>query len=100
MNEKRYQKRLDFQQNIITRQSKQIENLKSQIVELKLECQEKDKIIDSVEHLRKELADNVNEIKQKKNEYQTLIKELKTMKNIINEEVYNGKWWLIRFLLK
>lgn len=100
MNEKRYQKRLNFQQSMIARQSKQIEDLKYQIEELKFECEEKDKIINSVEHLRKELTDNVNEIKKKKNEYDELIKELKTMKNIVNREVYKNRWWLIKFLLK
>lgn len=100
MNEKKYQKRLNFQQNIITRQSKQIEDLKYQIEELRLECDKKDMIINSVEQLRKELTDNVNDIKQKKSEYEKLIKELKTMKNIINSEVYKGRWNLIRFLLK
>ena len=71
MKEKNYKKRLDFQQRMIARQSKQIELLESQIEELEYTIEEKDRIIKSVEPLRKELTDNINDIKQKKMEYQT-----------------------------
>ena len=100
MNEKNYKKRLDFQQKIISRQSEQIESLKSQIEKLKIECKEKDNIINSVTPLRNELTKNVNEIKKYKKEYGKLIQELKKMKNITNQTVYKGWWWLIKFLLK
>ena len=100
MNEKNYKKRLEFQQKMISRQSEQIEALKSQIEKLQIKLKEKDEVISSVTPLRKELTENVNEIKKHKKEYQKLIQELKTMKNIVNEEVYKKRWWLIKFLLK
>lgn len=100
MNEKSYKKKLDFQQKMISRQSNQISSLKAHIEKLEKQIQEKDELINSVEFLRCELINNVNEIKQKKNEYQTLIEELKKMKNILNKEVYKGRWKLIRLLIK
>lgn len=100
MNEKSYKKRLDFQQKIISKQSEQIDGLKSEIESLKLKLDEKDEIINSVEPLRKEMTENIQEQKRLKNEYKKLIQELKQMKNIVNQEVYKKRWWLIRLLLK
>lgn len=100
MSEKNLKKRLEFQQKMISRQSEQIDGLKTKIAELELTIEKKDELIKSVDYLRKELADNINEIKQKKNEYEKLIKELKDMKNIMNKEVYKGRWNLVRLLIK
>lgn len=100
MNEKSYKKRLELQQDIISRQSKQIEDLKLQVESLKLEIKEKDEIINSVDHLREELIKNVAEIKKYKDEYAKLIGELRRMKEIINHEAYKDKWWIIKHLLK
>ena len=100
MNEKTYKKRLDFQQKMISRQSEQIDDLKLEIEKLNLKIKEKDEIIASVEPMRKELSQNVAEVKKDKNEYKKLIKELKKMKEIFNREVYKGRWWLIRLLIK
>lgn len=100
MNEKNYKKRLEFQQNMISRQSKQIEDLKSENEKLKLELQEKDKIINSVESMRKELIQNVADSKKYKEKFRTLVQELRKMKEIVNQEVYKGRWGLIRFLIK
>lgn len=100
MNEKSYKKRLDFQQKIISRQSEQIESLKSQNEKLMLELQEKDEFIDSVLHLKDELSQNVDDIKNYKNEYKERVEELKKMKKIMNKEVFKNRWWLIKLLLK
>lgn len=104
MNEKKiknkYEKRLAFQQKMLNRQSEQIETLKSEIDKLTLECQKKDELINSVEPMRREMTETINEQQRLKQEYQKLIQELKTMKNIIDEEVYKKRWWLIKFLLK
>lgn len=100
MNEKKYEKRLDFQQKIINRQSEQIEALKTQIEKLTLECQKKDEIINSVEPIRKEMTENINEQRRLKKEYKNLIQELKTMKEIVNQTVYKGRWKLIKFFIK
>lgn len=100
MNENKYKKRLDFQQKMIARQSTEIENLKMVIEKLKLELQEKDKIIDSVTPLKHELEQNVAQIKEYKKEYKEKIEEIRKMKDIINQTVYKNRWSLIRFLMK
>lgn len=100
MREKNYKRKYEFQQKMISRQSEQIESLKAQIEQLKLECEEKDEIISSVDFLRSELTSNVNEIKKYKEQYKELIDELKKMKIILNQNVYKGRWWLIKFLIK
>lgn len=99
-NKNKYEKRLAFQQKMINRQSEQIEKLKSEIEKLTLECQEKDELINSVTPLREELQQNVNTTKKYKEQYKTLIQELKDMKKILNKEVYKNRWWLVKWLLK
>lgn len=102
MNDKnnKYEKRFQFQQKVIARQSKENEGLKLEIVKLKNEIKEKDEIINSVAPLRNELTQNVNEVKKYKEEYKKLIQELKKMKSIVDQEVYKGRWWLIKWLIK
>lgn len=102
MNEKKnkYQKRFDFQQKMISRQSEQIESLKLEIEKLNLKLIEKDELINSVEFLRKELKQNVDEIKRGKEEYRALINELKQMEKIVNQEIYKGRWHLVKWLIK
>lgn len=99
-NKNKYEKRLAFQQKMITRQSKQIDDLKLQIEKLKNELKEKDEIINSVTPLRNELTENVNATKKYKEQYKSLIQELKDMKKILNKEVYKNRWWLVKWLLK
>lgn len=100
MSEKDYKKRLEFQKKMISRQSEQIDLLKSEIEKLKLKCDEKDKTINSVDSLRNELIEDIKEHKRLKNEYAKLVAELRKMKKIMNQTVYKGRWWLIRLLLK
>ena len=100
MNEKNYKRKLEFQEKLIKRQSEQIESLKSQVSKLELECKQKDETINSVSSLRSELEQNVSDIKKYKKEYKELINELRKMKEIMNQEVYKGRWKLIRFLIK
>ena len=100
MNEKSYKKRLDFQSKMISRQSEQIEDLKSQNEKLKLELQEKGMLINSVAPLKEELMQNIAEVKRSKKEYAKLISELRKMKDIMNQEVYKNRWWLIKYLIK
>lgn len=100
MNEKRYEKRIETQQKMISYQSKQIEDLELQVRNLRLEIEEKNKIINSIQSLREELLKRIAEINEYKERYKMLIDELRKMKEIINQEVYKGKWWLIKFLIK
>lgn len=100
MSEKKYEKRIEFQQKMISRQSKQIEELESQVRNLKLEIEEKNKIINSTSSLRDEMAKNVADIKGYKMKYKELIDEVRKMKDGINQEVYKGRWWLVKLLIK
>ena len=100
MNEKKYEKRLEFQNKIISRQSEQIEDLKLQNEKLRLEIQEKYELINSISSLKDELTQNISDVKKYKEEYKGLIQELRKMKEIMNQSVYKGRWKLIRFLLK
>lgn len=100
MNEKRYKKKLEIQNKLIARQSEQIEKLKSQNEALKLKCDEKDEIINSVEPLRKELTESIERHKELRNEYTNLVKELRMMKKVIDETVYKNRWNIIKFLIK
>lgn len=97
MNEK---KRLKFQNKIISRQSEQIESLKSENERLKLELQKKDEIINSITPMRNELSQNISEVKKYKKEYKKLIDELRRMKKILNMTVYKGRWFLVKLLIK
>ena len=100
MNEKKYNKRLEFQQKMISRQSEQIDNLKSEIETLKIKLIEKDEIINAIEPMRKEMAESIKEHRSLTEQYKKLVEELQQMKKIINQEVYKNKWWLIKFLIK
>lgn len=100
MNEKRYEKRLEFQNKMISKKSEEIEALKLENEKLKLELREKDELIHSVDSLRNELAQNINDAKKYKEEYKTLIDELRKMKEIMNQTVFKGRWKLIKFLMK
>ena len=100
MKEKKYEKRLDFQQQIITKQLKQIELLETKIERLEERLKEKDEIISSVEPMRREMTDNLEKQKVLKNEYEKLIQELRQMKKIMDVTVYKGKWRLVKFLIK
>lgn len=100
MSEKEYKKRLEFQQKMIKKQSEQMDLLKEQIEILKNEIKEKDELINSISPLRKELIENAKECKKYKEEYKSLLNELKKMKEIINKEVYKGRWKIVKFLIK
>lgn len=100
MNEKKYERKLDIQQKKISYQSKQIEDLESLVQKLKLEIEEKNRIIDSISPLREELIQNVSESKKYKDQSKELVNELRKMKEIVNQEVYKGRWRLVKFLIK
>lgn len=100
MSEKNYRKKLEFQKKTIARQLEQIKGLKSQNEKLKLELEKKEEIINSVESMRIEMAENLKEQKRLKEDYKRLIQQLKHMKSIIDKDVYKNRWWLIKLLIK
>jgi len=100
MNEKKYKKKVELQEKMISRQSEQIENLNAQIARLKLVIEEKDNIINSISSLRDELIQKNRDIDKYRKEFKELIEELRKMKEILNQETYKGRWRLIKFLIK
>lgn len=86
MIENRYKKRYEAQTKIVTRQREEIESLKLKNEELERECEKKDELISSIEPMRSELKE--------------LIDELKEMKTIANKKLYKGRWKIIRFLIR
>ena len=97
-----YKRDYEFQKKLNTRQAEEIESLKTQIDALTSLCEEKDKVIYSIDDLRDELTRDVKEVKEKKNEYDELISELRLMKKVMSEEFFKSswKWKLIKFLIK
>ena len=97
---KKNKKRSDFKNHIIVRQIDKIDSLQKIVSELKIDCEEKDKIIQSINTIRDDLFETVDELKNKSNEYDRLIAELTEMRNVMNKMVFKGRWKLARLLLK
>lgn len=100
MNEKRLNKKIELQKKLISRQAEQIESLNSQVAKLTLEIENRDNIINSVSSLKDDLIQKNKDIDKCKEKYRVLIDELRKMKEILNQEVYKGRWWLVKFLIK
>lgn len=95
-----YKRDYEFQKKINTKQAEEIESLKIQIDMLTSLCEEKDKIIYSIEPMRSELAEDIKDFKSKKKEYNKLIDELRKMKDVMNQEFFKGRWKLVKFLIR
>ena len=99
MNEKE-KKKLKYKDQIIKRQTEKIDSLTKIISDLEIDCSEKDKIIDSISELQNDMEQVIKELKEKDEEYNKLISELLEMRKIMDQEVFKGKWKLIKLLLK
>ena len=93
-------KKDDLKNQIIQRKNNEIESLKNKISNLQIENLEKDELINSIEILHKELSEVVEDLKSKRDEYDNLVSELREMKKVINEEVFKGRWSLVKLLMK
>lgn len=90
----------DLQSQIIQRKNDEIESFKNRILSLEIDCKEKDELINSVDHLRVELQEIVEDLKKKGEEYDALIEDLRMMKVVFNQEVFRGRWRIIKWLMK
>ena len=95
-----YKRDYEFQKKLNIKHEKEIELLRLENEELKVQCDKKDEIINSVDSLRVEMTQYVNAIKDKRKEYDELIEELRNMKKIMNQTVYKGRWRLVKLLIK
>lgn len=100
MNTGKRNRKSNIKSRIIERQANEIESLKKRISELEIDCDEKDELISSVDSLRVEIEQVVEGLKSKGEAYDRLVGELTEMKKIMNEEVFKGRWNIVRFLLK
>lgn len=85
---------------IIKRQIDEIDSLKKKIANLEIDCKDKDEIIRSIDTLRVDFKETIDDIKRKGEAYDKLIDELTEMKKVMNEEVFKGRWNLVRLLIK
>lgn len=85
---------------IIKRQIDEIDSLKKKIADLEIDCKDKDEIIKSIDTLRIDFKETIDDIKRKGEAYDKLIDELTEMKKVMNEEVFKGRWNLVRLLIK
>ena len=93
-------KKSDLKSRIITRQVDEINSLQKKVSALEIDSVKKDEIIYSIDTIRDDLFEIVNELKGKSEKYDELVKELMQMRNVMNQTVFNGRWKLIRLLLK
>ena len=100
MNNNFKNKKSDIKSQIIDRQINEIEHLKQEISKLEIDCEEKNKLINSIDSLHSELVGVIDELKNKRQEYNKLITELYKMKSVMNQTVFKGRWKLIRLLLQ
>lgn len=100
MNKYSKNKKSDYKSQIINRQIDEIEHLKQEILKLEINCEEKNNLINSIDSLRNDLVSVIDEIKNKRQEYNKLIAELYEMKSLMNQTVFKGRWKLIRLLLQ
>ena len=93
-------KKPDIKNRTILNQIDKIDKLEKTVSELKISCEEKDKIIASINVLRDDLFIVINQLKKKSDEYDVLIADLMEMRKVMNQTVFKGRWKLIRWLLK
>ena len=93
-------KKNNFKDQIIRRKTEEIDSLKQVISDLEIDRQKKDKMIDSIDVLRDEFIEAIDDLRKKSEDYEKLIKELRDMKKTMNQMVFHKRWKLIRFLLK
>ena len=98
----RYKKRIDLKDKIIKKQGDEIESLKSKISNLEIDNDEKDEIIGSIDSLRVEMTEVIDELKDKSREYDKLLTDLFQMRKVMCRELFDGelRWKIIRLLMK
>ena len=100
MNKYSKNKKSDYKSQIVNRQIDEIKHLKQEILKLEINCEEKNKLINSIDSLHNDLVSVIDELKNKRQEYNKLIEELYKMKSVMNQTVFKGRWKLIRLLLQ
>ena len=96
----RKNKRDDIKSRIIDRQTSEIESLKKKIDSLKLSCEEKNELISSIDTLRINFIQEIDNIKNNSKKLDKLISELNQMKVVMNRTFFKGRWRIIKWLLK
>ena len=93
-------KKDEMQSRIIKRQKEEINRLKDEIASLKYECQAKDEMLEYFDDARHDIKSVIDGMSESRDGYVEAVKELREMKRVINQEVFNGRWWLIKLIIK
>jgi len=97
-------KRIDKQRESIDALNVEIEKLKFNLDFLKNEningYEAAKKIILLLEKIRIEWQESLDSLNLQRDEYQSLIAEVKLMKKVLDKEVYKSKWRIIKYLIK
>lgn len=96
----RNNRKYDLQNKILQRKNDEIESLKNRISSLEIDCDEKDELINSVDSLLAELREIVEELREKRDKYDELNSDLMQMRKVFDQEVFRGRWRIIKFLMK
>lgn len=100
MNKSKDKRKRDLNNQIIQRKNDEIESLKDKISALEIDNSEKDEMIRSIESFRKEFEEIIADINVQRNEYRKLVSELFEMRKVMDQEVFKGRWRLIKLLMK
>lgn len=90
----------EFKDKIIERKNGEIEVLKELVNELQINCNDKDNIINAVDGFHKELNDIMKDLKEYREKYNALVKEVFEMRQVLNKTVFKGRWKIIKWLMK
>lgn len=91
---------IERKNKVIKQQLDEINRLQKLVSKLEISCEEKDAIVHSIDFLRKNLIETINDAKSKSREFDRLMRELIEMKQVMNQTVFKGRWKLIRLLMK
>lgn len=97
---KRNNRKYDLQNQIIQKKNDEIEALRNKVLKLEIDRDEKQELLESVDYLRIELKDIVEDLKKKKEEYDRLNEDLMKMRTVFNQEVFRSRWRIVKWLIK
>lgn len=92
-------KKNDLQKKTILNQIKEIEKLKKEILDLQIDCHKKDDLLNIVNSFQNELSQIIDDLQERRKQYDILISDLQQMKCVMNQQVFKGRWNIIKALL-
>lgn len=81
------------QNQTILRQNHEIENLKEKISQLEINTTKKDDLTETLDNINTEWINLINELEDKRLEYERLFSDLKAIKNIMRNSRVKIPWY-------